>query len=76
MASPGVRDHIPLEQGLRLGNDRTWRSYRRRVRDHIPLEQGLRRELNILNNGINKVRDHIPLEQGLRLILPLSTKVK
>ena len=51
-----VRDHIPLEQGLRLG------SYLKAhclfgVRDHIPLEQGLR---------LSRVRDHIPLEQGLR----------
>ena len=36
-----VRDHIPLEQGLRpLRRHR--HSYRHVVRDHIPLEQGLR----------------------------------
>ena len=36
-----VRDHIPLEQGLRhrckTSNERV-----SKVRDHIPLEQGLR----------------------------------
>ena len=38
---PDVRDHIPLEQGLRprsVASKWSWRS----VRDHIPLEQGLR----------------------------------
>ena len=37
-----VRDHIPLEQGLRHHTDvrqELWPC----VRDHIPLEQGLRR---------------------------------
>ena len=38
-----VRDHIPLEQGLRLTNFRHDRGMFCRVRDHIPLEQGLRR---------------------------------
>ena len=36
-----VRDHIPLEQGLRQLNLRLV-GPRRDVRDHIPLEQGLR----------------------------------
>ena len=36
-----VRDHIPLEQGLRLNEAKL--EYRPGfVRDHIPLEQGLR----------------------------------
>ena len=39
-----VRDHIPLEQGLRpsSGHEATTVAM---VRDHIPLEQGLRRLL-------------------------------
>ena len=37
----GVRDHIPLEQGLRLQRKKG-NSCPDRVRDHIPLEQGLR----------------------------------
>ena len=37
-----VRDHIPLEQGLRLISDKII-DYVLKVRDHIPLEQGLRR---------------------------------
>ena len=37
-----VRDHIPLEQGLRLLRSATCAG-RQTVRDHIPLEQGLRR---------------------------------
>ena len=36
-----VRDHIPLEQGLRLIVHNTGEQ-KRSVRDHIPLEQGLR----------------------------------
>ena len=36
-----VRDHIPLEQGLR--QDHCQRTFAQTcVRDHIPLEQGLR----------------------------------
>ena len=37
----GVRDHIPLEQGLRQNEHPQWRAVFH-VRDHIPLEQGLR----------------------------------
>ena len=36
-----VRDHIPLEQGLRLTKDAV-EHLKADVRDHIPLEQGLR----------------------------------
>ena len=36
-----VREHIPLEQGLRLSYPARWWSFIR-VREHIPLEQGLR----------------------------------
>ena len=38
-----VRDHIPLEQGLRH-RIRIQGPVSRNVRDHIPLEQGLRLE--------------------------------
>ena len=37
-----VRDHIPLEQGLRQEHG-SMLERRNFVRDHIPLEQGLRR---------------------------------
>ena len=60
-----VRDHIPLEQGLRHGQGILLRGPGF-VRDHIPLEQGLRRNGGAGNTQPN-VRDHIPLEQGLRL---------
>ena len=62
-----VRDHIPLEQGLRpilIQID----SNSMEVRDHIPLEQGLRLRSGASTATIRRVRDHIPLEQGLRLI--------
>ena len=42
MLLPFVRDHIPLEQGLRLKLLKNKIRYAC-VRDHIPLEQGLRR---------------------------------
>ena len=60
-----VRDHIPLEQGLRQlfnNNNKTPPL----VRDHIPLEQGLRRNITEQRRRKYEVRDHIPLEQGLR----------
>ena len=37
-----VRDHIPLEQGLRQSSQ-SLKLNETNVRDHIPLEQGLRR---------------------------------
>ena len=37
-----VRDHIPLEQGLRRSYFTIAKIMTIRVRDHIPLEQGLR----------------------------------
>ena len=37
-----VREHIPLEQGLRLPYSQTHRETPLCVREHIPLEQGLR----------------------------------
>ena len=61
-----VRDHIPLEQGLR---PILYSSCRHPVvvRDHIPLEQGLRLlEVLLVQFPEQTVRDHIPLEQGLR----------
>ena len=60
-----VRDHIPLEQGLRhCAISVTYcKTY---VRDHIPLEQGLRPSYLAVVIMPNPVRDHIPLEQGLR----------
>ena len=61
-----VRDHIPLEQGLRRYSSQFLRS-RPIVRDHIPLEQGLRLSVTIFDPFTGRVRDHIPLEQGLRL---------
>ena len=60
-----VRDHIPLEQGLRLAtcSGIVLDFY---VRDHIPLEQGLRLNRTSDVKVSTSVRDHIPLEQGLR----------
>ena len=61
-----VRDHIPLEQGLRHIRAQPSTMWSR-VRDHIPLEQGLRRFRALIHGDVLFfVRDHIPLEQGLR----------
>ena len=61
-----VREHIPLEQGLRRLLQCALLHWTM-VREHIPLEQGLRQFLETRHfiNGL-KVREHIPLEQGLR----------
>ena len=63
-----VRDHIPLEQGLRRLSRRLsrrlgcgQRPYSIRTRIKTPERNATKRSANI-------VRDHIPLEQGLRLI--------
>ena len=62
-----VRDHIPLEQGLRPG-----------LRHRPPVEScqrpySIRTRIKTILPEVkvemeHKVRDHIPLEQGLRLI--------
>ena len=63
-----VREHIPLEQGLRRLYTRPERRFCRFVREHIPLEQGLRPiSIIIVVSTSYRVREHIPLEQGLRL---------
>ena len=60
-----VRDHIPLEQGLRH-KFKDHPNAGDSVRDHIPLEQGLRHNRLLAHQSDKGVRDHIPLEQGLR----------
>ena len=53
-----VRDHIPLEQGLRLkAEDMANMLYD--VRDHIPLEQGLRPYPDgLMSNGVHGQRPY------------------
>ena len=61
-----VREHIPLEQGLRHEDLSSFEEILVLVREHIPLEQGLRlMSLCFLAQEVD-VREHIPLEQGLR----------
>ena len=63
----GIREHIPLEQGLRPFIKRSARSCFERIREHIPLEQGLRPRGWMTDPSCNSlIREHIPLEQGLR----------
>ena len=38
----GVRDYLPLQQGLRLSVDIAIVVFAVRVRDYLPLQQGLR----------------------------------
>ena len=61
-----VREHIPLEQGLRhVFCDFVIEVVA--VREHIPLEQGLRHPTILIEETTKGlVREHIPLEQGLR----------
>ena len=65
LCASAVRDHIPLEQGLRLLVHPIYIGHTF-VRDHIPLEQGLRLLFQFAKLALCRVRDHIPLEQGLR----------
>ena len=63
-----LRDHLPLQQGLRLGVEVAVLCVATHVRDHLPLKQGLR----LINNAAKEIetpliRDHLPLKQGLRL---------
>ena len=61
-----VRDHIPLEQGLRHHSVCNC-EYRNKLRDHIPLKQGLRHITSwVFLHLFDDVQDHIPLKQGLR----------
>ena len=62
-----VRDHRPLQQGLRLLVTKPLSLYLRMVRDHRPLQQGLRPFSKSANESKFSVRDHRPLQQGLRL---------
>jgi len=58
-----VRDHLPLQQGLR---PKWFVCYVVVcfVRDHLPLQQGLR--LPFGKSDPCSARDHLPLQQGLR----------
>ena len=66
MFSPTIREHIPLEQGLRLlkstlstKNCNYQRAYSIRTR--------IKTVGDFLSEFVNVIREHIPLEQGLRL---------
>ena len=69
-----VRDHIPLEQGLRL----TVRICRPR-RDYGQRPYSIRTRIKTVFStsafNASRVRDHIPLEQGLRPIDPIETGI-
>ena len=60
-----VRDHLPLQQGLRPLSTRV-SNPQASVRDHLPLQQGLRQHISVNETIVNRVRDHLPLQQGLR----------
>ncbi len=69
-----VRDHHPLEQGLRQPPPH-YKEQQYSVRDHHPLEQGLRHQHEFGEGGLPRVvRDHHPLEQGLRLKLYMESE--
>ncbi len=59
-----VRDHLPLQQGLRRLKKVLLRDSE--VRDHLPLQQGLRLPFQYIAIRFSTVRDHLPLQQGLR----------
>ena len=69
----GLRDHLPLQQGLRLNITFLWYVLRR-LRDHLPLQQGLRHLFMFpMDCLFQTLRDHLPLQQGLRLLLWWTT---
>ena len=63
-----LRDHLPLQQGLRLLYvlDRFKNPC---LRDHLPLQQGLRQAVYTEVAHVEDLRDHLPLQQGLRLLI-------
>ena len=68
-----LRDHLPLQQGLRQLYSEHFRCLRL-LRDHLPLQQGLRHLYTSFSLFQYMVlRDHLPLQQGLRqMLIPLS----
>ena len=47
-----IREHIPLEQGLRHLAESFYDFFKCIIREHIPLEQGLRQDLDLLSNSL------------------------
>ena len=68
MLSAQLREHIPLQQGLRPPYP-LLQGGLMHLREHIPLQQGLRREPHILHKFLTTLREHIPLQQGLRPVI-------
>ena len=66
MSFQHIRDHLPLQQGLRLSSSRYHAQTRQEIRYHLPLEQGLRRKTFVYMRDTSLIRDHLPLQQGLR----------
>ena len=62
-----LAEHLPLEQGLRLGDCIVDWERRAGLAEHLPLEQGLRlfTVLDVNHKSI-VLAEHFPLEQGLR----------
>ena len=63
---PDVRDHIPLEQGLRPTNSSSGNKYKLCQRPYS-IRTRIKTALVAASANADDVRDHIPLEQGLRL---------
>ncbi len=64
-----VREHLPLQQGLRQFYCRYFGTEHSSVREHLPLQQGLRPDVPLLPSVPEEVREHLPLQQGLRPIV-------
>ena len=61
-----LREHIPLQQGLRRPGFCSSQRSLSALREHIPLQQGLRQAYILLTFYKGSLREHIPLQQGLR----------
>ena len=66
--SENVRDHIPLEQGLRQGLHRGASCSSERQRPYS-IRTRIKTVIVETSTKFENVRDHIPLEQGLRPML-------
>ena len=68
-----VRDHIPLEQGLRR-MPKAWQAALIEGQRPYSIRTRIKTEHCILITWRKLVRDHIPLEQGLRHNQPLKVE--
>src|SRR5574344_1268142 len=69
-----LKEHIPLQQGLRPFSLHKSQHIHLYLKEHIPLQQGLRLSpFSIYLGKSSHLKEHIPLQQGLRLLEKTQT---